>query len=192
MGTSTVFEIAKQIMQRLEAEEIETVKLQKLCFYAFGWYAHLTGSSLFAEPVYAMKRGPVVGELLACHAKQKQVSISDIEKRIYEPTTEIDPYTSRVLDFVALKYGSLDSWSLVELTHKEKCWKQAWTMRPEEKKRADMHPSEIIEDFISKPSQPGLPDRSITVAADEVIDRMDETAEPYLPFVEAFVKEFAS
>lgn len=64
----TVFDVAAEFTDRAGGE-IEPVKLQKLCFYAFGCFAHLTGEALIGERFYAMRYGPVVGELLSAHAK---------------------------------------------------------------------------------------------------------------------------
>jgi uncharacterized phage-associated protein len=85
MSVTSVFDVAAALLARHEGSPMSALKLQKLCFYTFGWYAHLTGKPLFRESFYAMQFGPVVGELLSAHAGQKEVTISMIEAQLKGP-----------------------------------------------------------------------------------------------------------
>ncbi|HEX4008059.1 MAG TPA: type II toxin-antitoxin system antitoxin SocA domain-containing protein [Acidobacteriaceae bacterium] len=46
-----------------EGKEMTPLKLQKLVYFAHGWYLALTGSALISEPVQAWRYGPVISSL---------------------------------------------------------------------------------------------------------------------------------
>ena len=69
----SVFDVSLDILKVSGQESLPTLTLQKLVFYTYGWYAHLTGSRLFEQSFYAMPKGPVVGELLTAHARRLDV-----------------------------------------------------------------------------------------------------------------------
>lgn len=150
---ASVFDVATALIDRSGEPALNTVKLQKLCFFTFGWYAHLTGESLFPEMFYAMEKGPVVGELLSAHAGEKAVSsaslLDQFEARDETPHP-LEPYASAVVDAVLSAYGQCSPWDLVTLTHQETVWQQAWTARPERSQRGSLPQTDIIDYFLRR------------------------------------------
>ncbi|WP_167853887.1 Panacea domain-containing protein [Acidipropionibacterium timonense] len=188
---TSVFDIAAEFIDR-SGGVIETVKLQKLCFYAFGWYAHLTGEPLFGETFYAMEYGPVVGELLSAHAKQRTVGarmIQDQREARQDEREELDPYKKAVLDAVWAVYGDKDRWKLVDLTHEESVWCEAWDSRRPGTKRGDLAREDVIAYFLDRQprssEQLDLPPAMISRASADELTAIEAEAEVHRPFVDA-------
>lgn len=187
---TTVFDVAIELIERSEGS-IETVKLQKLCFYAFGWYAHLTGEPLFGETFYAMEYGPVVGELLSAHAKRVQIDaqmIQDQREAREDEREELDPYKKAVLDAVWAAYGSKDRWTLVDLTHEESVWTDAWDSRRPGGKRGDLSRDALIDYFLDRcpkdSEELDLPPSMISRASAAELAAIESQAEVHRPFVD--------
>lgn len=148
-----VFDVAKEFI-KLNDGPVESVKLQKLCFYSLGWYGRVTGSPLFSERFYAMQHGPVVGELLSAHAGRTKVDLPMIEEQIEVRDGESDPltpYETELIRSVWDYYGDIDTWDLVDISHEEAVWSQSWDCRPEGSKRGDMSTEEIVDYFVQRP-----------------------------------------
>lgn len=188
---TTVFDVAAGFIER-SGGSIETVKLQKLCFYSFGWYAHLTAEPLFSETFYAMPKGPVVGELLSAHAKQKSIDLEVIEdqRKVREDLPEeLDPYKQAVLDAVWAAYGKSTSWELVEKTHEEAVWDAAWTSRRPGTKRGELPSEGVIDYFLDRlPADDEhleLPPPMISRASVAELKDIETQARVHQPYIEA-------
>jgi len=195
---TTVFDVAAEFIQRSGGQPMSTVKLQKLCFFAFGWYAHLTGESLFPEPFYAMEHGPVVGELLSAHAGETVVGLDRLAAQMTErdgSLTPLDPYAAKVVDAVWDFYGRLDAWKLVEKTHSEDVWRQSWERRPQGSKRGTMSQTDITSYFVARTTRPeehlDLPPSAVSFLSDDDLRQIEEQAKPCSTFVDA-VRSLAS
>lgn len=193
MSHISVFDVADFIIQRSTGEEMSALKLQKLCFYSFGWYAHLTGESLFDEEFYAMEYGPVIGELLTAHATRKTVSRDVLmpQLAVREGYREdLGAYTEQVLGAVCRHYGQFDAWRLVEMTHSETVWSAAWKKRKQGSKRGTLSRSSIVSHFLAKahPQDLGLdlPPSSVSVLSTDDMARIEEAgSRAHTPFLES-------
>ena len=58
MEQVSVFDITAALLNRAPGGELPTLKLQKLCFYVYGWYAHLTGNSCSPRLSTPWRRAP--------------------------------------------------------------------------------------------------------------------------------------
>ncbi|EQM81875.1 Panacea domain-containing protein [Microbacterium maritypicum] len=188
---TSVFDVAAELLER-GGGTMETVKLQKLCFYAFGWYARLTAEPLFGEKFYAMQYGPVVGELLSAHAKLKridQTAISVQRDVRGDDSAELDSYKSAVIDAVWLAYGRESSWDLVERTHDEQVWIDAWESRHEGALRGDLYQSALIEYFLDRPLEAGekvmLPPAMVSRAPFAELSTIEKDAKVHASFVDS-------
>lgn len=190
---STVFDVASELISR-SGGSMETVKLQKLCFYTFGWYAHLTSEAAFDEPFYAMAKGPVVGELLSAHAGKIEATVpmmcaqqAEREETLDAP---VDPYLMTVIDAVWDCYGRMNKWVLVDKTHEESIWVDAWASRRPGTKRGDIPHDKLISYFVAerqpKPSEGlHLPPPMVTHADAEELRAIEEGAQIHQPFLSA-------
>lgn len=103
----------------LYLDSMSPKKLQKLCYYAQGWYAGLTGRRLFTNELEAWIHGPVSPKLYEKYKMygyenipQKDVNTEDIELR-------------GIAEQIYRIYGKLDGDELEQLTHKESPWLNA-------------------------------------------------------------------
>jgi uncharacterized phage-associated protein len=189
---TTVFDVATTLIERSGGHPMSTVKLQKLCFFTFGWYAHLTGDSLFPETFYAMEKGPVVGELLSAHAEKHEVSADELSSQFGardEEREPLSPYASAVLDGVLGYYGQFDQWQLVRMAHEEGVWQKAWDSRPEQSKRGVLTQQAIIAYFLGRTPRVdetlSLPPSAISFLTDDDVARIDSDSQQSRDFVSA-------
>lgn len=146
-----VFDVAGSLLSHARNETLSPLKLQKLAFYSFGWYAHLTGEKLFHDRFYAMEYGPVVSPLLSAHSGAGLVSKRELEE--YQSAhLEVDEnFAAAVVDAVWAAYGKFNHSQLIEMTHCEQPWDTAWNWRrPRGAKRSDLSADEIVEHFKKK------------------------------------------
>lgn len=179
----TVFDVARGLLRRTPQRAMSTVKLQKLCFYSFGWYAHQTASSLFPEPFYAMEKGPVVGDLLTLHSRKSQITESELALEIDRrgsSSVKSDPYFDEIIDAIWKYYGRYTPWELVDLTHLESVWSDAWRTRASDSKRANMPHRHVVSYFLSPEVEPpeglSLPDAKASVENSDWIRKLEETS----------------
>lgn len=191
----TVFDVASELL-RLSGGRMGAVKLQKLCFYGFGWYSHLTGEPLFGERFYAMQHGPVVGELLSAHAGRKHVTrdiIAEQQEAREDDRADLDPYVAAVIEAVYEAYKGYTDWQLEALTHEESVWIQAWEARREGTKRGDLHRDELVDFFLDKSSasvsELDLPPAMVSRAPLHELEAIEADASAHQPFVDA-IREY--
>jgi uncharacterized phage-associated protein len=104
---------------------ITQLKLQKLCYYAQGFYLAKYGVPLFFEAIEAWDYGPVVSELRELHSHRGADKISPNEDAfgvLISDTTIIS-----ILDEVWVQFGHHKAGKLVDMTHAESPWIEAYT-----------------------------------------------------------------
>lgn len=101
---------------------VTTYKLHKLLYYAQGWSLAWDGRALFDAKIKAYENGPCVGQIFNDHRGQRHVSrwsagnperLSDDERDTIRAVLEM--------------YGTKTAEELVEMTHNEAPWLEAWT-----------------------------------------------------------------
>ena len=99
------------------------LKLQKLVYYAQGFYLAKYGKHLFPERICAWEYGPVVPTLY--HALKEcgsnPVSLSDLDSF---PRERLDSDTKRLLSEINSVYGQFSALRLMQLTHREPPWRE--------------------------------------------------------------------
>jgi uncharacterized phage-associated protein len=148
----TVFDVASSMLRHASKDSLNTLKLQKLVFYSFGWYGHLTGQKLFNEQFFAMPKGPIVSPLLTAHANRSMVSADYLEDYTQRALAVHDPYAEAVVEAVWHSYGKFSKWDLIDMTHCEEPWINAWTRRPAHAKRNELTSESVVEHFQRKTS----------------------------------------
>lgn len=108
-----IFEVAEEF---LAIESMTQKKVQKLCYYAQGWYAAITLKKLFKDPIQAWVHGPVSPKL---YDKYKIYGYNRIPKKESKTTSE---ELKGIVEQIYRIYGKLDGDQLEELTHKELPW----------------------------------------------------------------------
>ncbi len=110
-------DVARELRYRLPA--LGTLKQHKLCYYAQGWHLAWTGEPLFRERIEAWENGPVVADLWHDEAKARPVPVPE----------SLDEKALMAIDFVVSRYGRLSGRELVQLTHAEAPWEDAFAER---------------------------------------------------------------
>lgn len=117
-------DVAKYFLSLVDedsGDSISNLKLQKLLYYAQGYYLALNNAPLFPERIVAWQHGPVVP---AVYHSYKQHGNQPI------PLERINPkeYPQDIKDFLNDVYktiGQFSAWKLRNMTHAEPPWKNA-------------------------------------------------------------------
>lgn len=104
-------------------DTISNLKLQKLLYFAQGFYLAITEEPLFVDSILAWRHGPVVRSVYGSYAGYGASPIPPPENFTL---TEIDEDTRDFLDEVYEVYGQFSAWRLREMTHEEPPWRDAW------------------------------------------------------------------
>lgn len=91
------------------------MKLQKLLYFAQRECIAVTGQPMFEETFEGWKYGPVCREL--------RNSITP--DGILDATEDISEQNKYIINNVIQEYGSLASWKLSEISHKESSWRKS-------------------------------------------------------------------
>ena len=115
----TVFNIADWFLARAKAENkpLKHMKLQKLVYFAYGWYfAYSEPQSLplFKEKIYAWPHGPVVEDL---YHKYKFCGSSPIDTAVIEPEG-FDDIVRWVMEQVWRNFSRYSDTELSNETHR--------------------------------------------------------------------------
>ena len=102
---------------------LTNLKLQKLVYFAHGWYLAFTDTPLIDDDVQSWKYGPVIQSL---HNDLKHYGLKPITKKI--PTDENVVYKSEDWDFICSvyrKYSIFSPAQLIAMTHEpDSPWEQ--------------------------------------------------------------------
>ena len=98
-----------------DSEYITNLKLQKLLYYAQGYFLAKKDTPLFNEDFLAWEHGPVIRKI---YDEYKTNGSSGIR---YDKdfNVTIDEETERILEEVYEKYGQFTAWKLRNMTHEE-------------------------------------------------------------------------
>lgn len=138
-----IFNIAKfflDIVDRDSGSAITPLKLQKILYYAQGFYLAMYDTELFTEDFQAWAHGPANPEIYEEY-KVYGCTIIDAPKK-----EEIPIFDDKVVGFlydIWNTFGIYDGKYLEELTHNEEPWKNA---------RKGYEPGEKCSEIISKES----------------------------------------
>lgn len=113
---------------------ITNLKLQKLLYYAQGYYLAVNNKILFSDNIEAWVHGPVVADVYQQYKHFRWAPIStDVGKPLF--SKKIKDF----LDIIIETFLPMDSYKLELMTHQESPWKNA---------RGDLAPSAICRRII--------------------------------------------
>ena len=126
MAPITAQEAAEYLLTCIDPEREDTMtnlKLQKLLYYCQGWHLALLDEPMFSDSVEAYKLGPVVPSVY-----KKYKDRNDPAKPLITPTVRpnVPVKTGLVLEDVWDKYGKFTASGLVDMTHSETPWREAY------------------------------------------------------------------
>lgn len=128
-----------KIVDRESESTITPLKLQKILYYAQGYYLAIHDEELFPEEFEAWAHGPVNEEI---YNKYRDYGYQSIP----EPEYEIKEFSKELIDYLTdiwATFGIYDGKYLEEQTHKEKPWIIA---------RKGYEPGERCNEIITKES----------------------------------------
>ena len=99
------------------------LKLQKLLYLAQGWSYVWDNSPAFVDDFCAWQYGPVNERVYETFKKYGRSEISEMEGR----SRIADESVRETLEAIWLEYGKLTAYDLVELTHSQTPWKNAYS-----------------------------------------------------------------
>lgn len=102
-----------------DSEYITNLKLQKLLYYAQGYYLARKNDPLFKEDFIAWEHGPVIRKVYDEYKKNGAKGIEYNE----DFNISIDKETEIILNEVYEKFGQFSAWKLRDMTHQEMPWK---------------------------------------------------------------------
>ena len=103
-----------------EADEgISNLKLQKLVYYAQGFYIALNDAPLFDEKIEAWAHGPVVPSL---YHEFKSFGREPIEIDLSSLEVSLTKDQKEHIEEVFEIFGQFSAWKLRNMTHEEKPW----------------------------------------------------------------------
>ena len=121
----TVFDIANWFLAKAKAENqpLKHMKLQKLVYFAYGWYCAYRDYSdpLFADSIFVWRRGVIVKEL---YEKFKNFGDSPIEIEGLQPP-DLNVSVIEILEDVWKAYSPLSNSLLDSAIHRHPAWHTA-------------------------------------------------------------------
>ena len=120
---ATVHQVADYFLTR--SGPLTHMKLQKLCYYAQGFYLAFRREPLFGEPLRAWAYGPVVRELWDRFRYTR--SFLDIPED--SGAEAFTPEQRKFLGIVLARFGEYPAIELSRMTHEEAPWRDAYERR---------------------------------------------------------------
>jgi uncharacterized phage-associated protein len=112
-------DVAAYILKQLGG--MTAMKLQKLCYYSYGYHLAWEERPLFPERFEAWANGPVCPDLYRLHRGCFRLA----EGQITGDPSHLDTGESESVDLVLSAYGDLTAHQLSAMTHSELPWMRA-------------------------------------------------------------------
>ena len=136
-----------EFSEKDEDETITHIKVQKLLYYAQGFYLALYGRKLFGDKIYAWEHGPVVKTVYGELKEYGNRFIATLPKDFSE--RDFDKDTREFLEEVHLVYGQYSAARLRNMTHEAGSpWDQVFQGKT--KKDVEIPAKMIKEHFAEK------------------------------------------
>lgn len=122
---------------------MDPMKLQKLLYYAQGWYLAETGQPLFHEMLEAWRYGPVVPKV---YNKFRHFGKKPID--VQPESSELSGKEVDLVEAVWARYGGVDGITLSERSHLEAPWRKAREgLSPDSSSNRQIAFSDLMEEF---------------------------------------------
>ena len=121
----TILDAAKYFVHLSYSESrasLTTLKLQKILYFAQGWSFVWDNKPLFAETFEAWQYGPVNPKIYNYFKKYGRNEIPKKEEILY--VTDVE--SEETMEAVWNNYGDYNAFELVEMTHEQTPWKEAY------------------------------------------------------------------
>jgi uncharacterized phage-associated protein len=102
-----------------EGDGVSNLKLQKLTYYANGFFSAINDKPLFEEPISAWAHGPVIEDL---YHEYKHHGSNCIPAPQENPLSSLPRDEAELIEEVFDVFGQYSAWKLRNMTHEEKPW----------------------------------------------------------------------
>lgn len=116
---ASVMDVAAYILA--ERGPMTAMKLQKLCYYAYGYHFAWEDRRLFEERIEAWANGPVCRKLYAVHRGRLTLTAGDIPGN----PAVLDEGEKESIDLVLAGLSDMTAHQLSAMTHREQPWLRA-------------------------------------------------------------------
>lgn len=138
--------VAQYIIEK--CEEITPLALQKILYYAQGFYKCFFGDFLFKADCQAWIHGPVYYDI---YTKYKMFGSKNIEQYIdYDVSEILDEDKKNLLDVVIKCFGFYNGKALEKMTHYEQPWMESRRGKTVDEKSNNIISKEKIEEYFSR------------------------------------------
>ena len=111
-------------------EPVTNMKLQKLIYYTFVWYAVEKNKPLFKEKIRAWKYGPVITSVYDAYQEYG----ADVIKEIKSGNPDsLDDFTKSLVEDIFKVYGGKNAIELMNLAHSEAPWRDTFDPKNQNK-----------------------------------------------------------
>lgn len=143
--------IAKYLIKKSKDDKITdltNLKLQKILYYAQGWYLANKGNKLFNDRIEAWKLGPVVRSVYNVFSSfaNQPIKMKIEDGDLLGLAEDVKGY----LDKLWSVYKNMSGPELVTYTHLEKPWREAWSKRDDNDWDGEITAHSIKEYFESR------------------------------------------
>jgi uncharacterized phage-associated protein len=104
-------------------EPLTNMKLQKLIYYVFAWYAVEKKEPLFKEAIMAWRYGPVV---VSVYNAYQSFGANTIKEAVGGNPDALNNFTKSLIEDVFGVYGNKTAIELMNLTHSEAPWRDTY------------------------------------------------------------------
>jgi len=166
LNQSPALMLTKWVVDHFESDDLTPLKLQKLIFYCVGVAAAVEfGCEVGAVPFQAWRLGPVNREV---YQKFKPMAATPLTSAITAdlPSPQYSHECQRLLGAVLTVYGHLPATALVNETHREAPWKDAYVAGEDRL----IDPASIERHFQTKFRDGFMPPSVAFAAGDFLID----------------------
>lgn len=126
----SALDVAKYLigLAQRDGNPITNLRLQKLLYYAWGNYWHQNREELFADNIEAWPFGPVVRDVyIEYYNELDPKCVLNIEYRAFdEIENKLCENIKNFLERFYEVYKKEDTWDLVDATHRERPWVEAY------------------------------------------------------------------
>ncbi len=137
-----------------DGKELTPMQLQKLVYFAYGWYLAITGQRLLNERIEAWQWGPVIPSLYSAFKKFGSDPITDLARdagahayRVRSTSPIEDDQAMRIIERVWDIYGKYTASQLSGMTHEPN---SPWSRTSEKDIKGTDISDEVIADYFRK------------------------------------------
>lgn len=149
---TTALTAANYIVWRcqMHGDTITNLKLQKMLYYAQGWFLAFYDRPLFSDSLRAWIRGPVQYEVWQSFNHYRWEPIT---KKVRKPA--VSTHAQVHLDDVIKVYGDISAYTLERMTHGEPPWIRArGSLRPDQRSTAVISLDDMKAYFLELANEP--------------------------------------